>query len=43
MYVEEIEAFLDAVEGRREYPKTFQDEKAIIDTLYQLAADHGNG
>jgi predicted dehydrogenase len=42
MYIEEMAAFLDAVEGRRQYPKTFQDEKAIINTLYQLEADHGD-
>jgi predicted dehydrogenase len=43
MYIEEMAAFLDAVQGRRQYPKTFQDEKTIIDTLYQLEADHGDG
>jgi predicted dehydrogenase len=42
MYIEEMAAFLDAVEGRRKYPKTFQDDKKIIDTLYQLEADHGH-
>jgi len=43
MYIEEMATFLDAVEGRRQYPKTFQDDKRIIDTLYQLEADHGDG
>jgi predicted dehydrogenase len=43
MYLEEMATFLDAVEGRRKYPKTFQNEKTIIDTLYQLEADHGDG
>jgi len=43
MYLEEMATFLDAIEGRRKYPKTFQEDKMIIDTLYQLEADHGDG
>ena len=42
MYIEEMAAFLDAVAGRRKYPKTFEGDKKIIDTLFQLEADHGN-
>ena len=33
--------FLDAVNGRRKYPKTFEQDQKIIDTLFQLEADHG--
>ena len=42
MYIEEMTAFLDAVEGRRQYPKTFADENTKIRTIYQLEADHGH-
>ena len=41
MYIEEMAAFLDAVTGLRKYPKTFYDDQKIINTLYQLEADHG--
>ena len=41
MYIKEMTAFLNAVRGRQQYPKTFYDEKKIIDTLYRLEADHG--
>ena len=42
MYIEEMTVFLDAVNGQREYPKTFEDDQKIIDTLFQLEADHGD-
>jgi hypothetical protein len=41
MYIGEMSAFLDAIRGRREYPKTFYDDKKVVDVLYELEADHG--
>ena len=40
MYIEEMEAFLGVLAGRCKDPKTFQDEKKIIDALYQLEGNY---
>lgn len=43
MYLKEMTAFLDAVKGHRAYPKTFQQDRKIIDALYQLKAYRRDG
>jgi len=42
MYIREMTAFVEAVRGERQYPKTFNDDAKIVNALYQLEADHGD-
>jgi len=36
MYIEEIDDFLKALKGEKEYPYSFKDEKKIIDILVEI-------
>lgn len=39
-YLAEMRAFVDALEGRREFPKTWSDERHLSDVLYAAEESH---